>query len=191
MLPRGWWERSWIMFDSVNFPAKALDYGRSWPEAWTWMCDAFNAMAWVDEKPVHRSFRPCSHSLRRSCRSGRRHRWRCTPGAPAVCIVHVAAAGGTGGRCIAGAPAACVVRVAAAGGAGDRCIAGVCDRAPALHRIDTAIGVTATGIAGGDAVGVATAGGAASPAWIRFGVGCARGYSREQFGPVRAAYIHP
>ena len=39
------------MFDGVEFPAKALNYERTWPEAWTWMCDALNLMARVDEKP--------------------------------------------------------------------------------------------------------------------------------------------
>ena len=40
-----------LMFKSVEFPAKALDYGRTWPETWTWMCDALNIMARVDENP--------------------------------------------------------------------------------------------------------------------------------------------
>ena len=40
-----------LMFDGVEFPAKALDYGRTWPEACTWVCDAVYLMAWVDEKP--------------------------------------------------------------------------------------------------------------------------------------------
>ena len=31
-----------LMFKSVEFPSKALDYGRTWPETWTWMCDALN-----------------------------------------------------------------------------------------------------------------------------------------------------
>ena len=39
------------MFDGVEFPAKALNYERTWPEAWAWMCDALNLMARVDEKP--------------------------------------------------------------------------------------------------------------------------------------------
>ena len=39
------------MCEGVQFPAKALNYDRMWPEAWTWMCDAFNLMARVDEKP--------------------------------------------------------------------------------------------------------------------------------------------
>ena len=41
-----------LMFDGAGFPAKALDYGRTWPEAWTWMCNALNIMARVDEKPA-------------------------------------------------------------------------------------------------------------------------------------------
>jgi len=40
-----------LMFEGVEIPAKALDYGRMWLEAWTSMCDAFNIMARVDEKP--------------------------------------------------------------------------------------------------------------------------------------------
>ena len=39
------------MFEDVKFPAKAFDYGRRWPEGWTWMCDTLNIMACVDEKP--------------------------------------------------------------------------------------------------------------------------------------------
>ena len=34
-----------------SFRAKALNYKRTWPEAWTSMCDAPNLMARVDEKP--------------------------------------------------------------------------------------------------------------------------------------------
>ena len=30
------------MFDGVEFPTKALNYEHSWPEAWTWMCDALD-----------------------------------------------------------------------------------------------------------------------------------------------------
>ena len=41
-----------LTFDGVEFLAKALDYGPSRPEAWTWMCDALNTMARVDEKPA-------------------------------------------------------------------------------------------------------------------------------------------
>ena len=40
-----------LMFEGVEFPAKALDYGRTWPEAWTCMCDAFNIIVRVDDKP--------------------------------------------------------------------------------------------------------------------------------------------
>ena len=40
-----------LVFEGVDIPVKALDYGRTWPEAWTWMCDAFTIMARVDEKP--------------------------------------------------------------------------------------------------------------------------------------------
>lgn len=40
-----------LILDGVELPAKALDDGRMWPEAWTWMCDPLNLMARVDEKP--------------------------------------------------------------------------------------------------------------------------------------------
>ena len=53
LLPKGEWQRFLefqLMFEGVEIPAKALVYGRTWPEAWTWMCDAFNTMARVDEK---------------------------------------------------------------------------------------------------------------------------------------------
>ena len=40
-----------VMLDGVTIPAKALDFGRTWPEALTWMCDALNIMARADEKP--------------------------------------------------------------------------------------------------------------------------------------------
>ena len=43
--------QSQTMFDGVEFPAKALSYKRTWPEAWTWMCDALNIMVHVEEKP--------------------------------------------------------------------------------------------------------------------------------------------
>ena len=39
------------MFDGVEFPAKALNYERTWPEAWTRMCDTLNVMVRVDENP--------------------------------------------------------------------------------------------------------------------------------------------
>ena len=56
------------MFDGVRFPANAHNYERTWPEAWTWVCDAFNLMARANEKPgmmrgvTPRSWnsRPCS-----------------------------------------------------------------------------------------------------------------------------------
>ena len=41
-----------LVFDGVDFSAKTLDCGRTWPEAWTWMCDALNIMARVDDKPA-------------------------------------------------------------------------------------------------------------------------------------------
>ena len=40
-----------LMFEGVEFPAKALDYGRTWPDAWTWMCEALSTIARVNEKP--------------------------------------------------------------------------------------------------------------------------------------------
>ena len=40
-----------LMFEGVKIPAKALDHGRTCPDAWTWTCDAFNIIARVDEKP--------------------------------------------------------------------------------------------------------------------------------------------
>ena len=39
------------MLDGGEIPPKALNYEPRWPEAWTWMCDALNLMARVDEKP--------------------------------------------------------------------------------------------------------------------------------------------
>ena len=38
------------MLDRVEFPAKALDYGRTWPKAWTWVYDVLIIMTRVDEK---------------------------------------------------------------------------------------------------------------------------------------------
>ena len=40
------------MFEGVKFPAKALDYGCTWPKGWTWMCDTLNIMACVGVKPA-------------------------------------------------------------------------------------------------------------------------------------------
>ena len=39
------------MFDDVKFSSKALEYARTWRDAWTWMCDALNLMVRGDEKP--------------------------------------------------------------------------------------------------------------------------------------------
>ena len=56
------------MFDGVEFPAKALNHERTWPGAWTWMCDALNLMVRVDQKPgMMCSFDKCNEKPYRGC----------------------------------------------------------------------------------------------------------------------------
>ena len=40
-----------LMLEAVEFPVKTLDFARTWPDAWTWMCDALNIRVRVDEAP--------------------------------------------------------------------------------------------------------------------------------------------
>ena len=44
-------EEAVLLFPDVEFPARALNWGLIWPEAWKWMSDVINIMARLDQEP--------------------------------------------------------------------------------------------------------------------------------------------